>query len=148
MLNNPLQYKSLQADPTTKHLGLVERWCAKWLQKSEISPAIASWVLNKYGKTRGSVWKIKTHKECNPLRLITSCCGTAIANLSAFTECHLQPLARKQPSFVKDTTALLNRIQELNKEGPFPEGTLLVSWDVVPVFPNIDNELGLGAVKS
>ena len=67
--------------------------------------------------------------------------------MSAFTEFYLQPLARKQPSFVKDTTDLLNRIKELNKQGPFPEGTLLVSWDVVSMFPNIDNELGLGAVK-
>ena len=67
--------------------------------------------------------------------------------MSAFTEFYLQPLARKQPSFVKDTTDLLNRIKELNKRGPFAEGTLLVSWDVVSMFSNIDNELGLGAVK-
>ena len=51
-------------------------------------------------------------------------------------------LARKQPSFVKDTTDLLNRIEELNKQGPFSEGSLLVSGDVISMFPNIDNELG------
>ena len=62
-------------------------------------------------------------------------------NLSAFTEFCLQPLARKQPSFIKDTTDLLNRIQKRNEQGPFPEGTLVVS-----MFPYIDNELGLGAV--
>ena len=56
-------------------------------------------------------------------------------------------LARRQPSFIKDTTDLLNRIQNLNEQGPFPKGTLLVSWDVVSMFPNIDNELGLGAVS-
>ena len=51
------------------------------------------------------------------------------------------------PSFIKDTTDLLNRIEDLNQSGPFPEGTLLVSWDVVSMFPNIDNQLGLTAVK-
>ena len=51
-------------------------------------------------------------------------------------------------SFIKDTTDLLNRIEQINNEGPFPEGTLLVSWDVVSVFPNVDNNLGLAAVKN
>ena len=35
----------------------------------------------------------------------------------------------------------------MNKSGPFREGTLLVSWDIVSMFPNIDNNLGLTAVK-
>ena len=146
-LNNPLHYKVLESDPTTEHLGLVEQWCSKWLQRREISPQMASWIVNRKAKPGVAFGNIKTHKKDNPLRLITSCCGTAIENLSAFTEFYLQPLARKQPSFIKDTTDLLNRIQKLNEQGPFPEGTLLVSWDVVSMFPNIDNELGLGAVS-
>ena len=76
-------------------------------------------------------------KKDNPLGLITSCCAMAIENLSAFTEFYLQQLARK-PSFIKDITDLLNRIRKLNEQGPFPEGTLLISWDVVSMFPNID----------
>ena len=146
-LNNPLHYKVLKSDPTTKHLSTVEQWCSKWLQRNEISPQIASWIANRKAKPGVAFGNIKTHKRDNPLRLITSCCGTAIENLSAFTEFYLQPLARKQPSFIKDTTDLLNRIDKLNEQGPFPEGTLLVSWDVVSMFPNIDNELGLGAVS-
>ena len=146
-LNNPLHYKVLESDPTTEHLGLVEQWCSKWLQRREISPQMASWIVNRKAKPGVAFGNIKTHKNDNPFRLITSCCGTAIENLSAFTEFYLQPLARKQPSFIKDTTDLLNRIQKLNEQGPFPEGTLLVSWDVVSMLPNIDNELGLGAVS-
>ena len=30
--------------------------------------------------------------------------------------------------------------------GPFSEDSLLVSWDVVAMFPNIDNNLGINAV--
>lgn len=59
----------------------------------------------------------------------------------------MQPLARKLPAYIKDNTDLLNRIEELNRNGPFPEGTLLVSWDVVSMFPNFDNQLGLTTVK-
>ena len=146
-LNNQLHYKSLQSDPTSKHLALVDSWCSKWLGKGEISPEVAKWVLNKEAKPGVAFGNIKTHKAGNPLRLITSCCGTAIENLSAFTEFYLQPLARKLPSFIKDTTDLLNKLEDLNKSGPFPTGTLLVSWDVVSMFPNIDNKLGLTAVR-
>lgn len=91
---------------------------------------------------------VKTHKEGNPLRLITSCCGTAIERLSALTEFYLKPLAQNLPSFVKDTTDLISKIQILNSEkGPLPPGCLLVSWDVVAIFPNIDNNLGISAVR-
>ena len=68
-------------------------------------------------------------------------------NLSAFTEFYLQPVAQKLPSFIKDTTDLLNKIEHLNTSGPFPTGTLLVSWDMVSMFPNIDNKLGLFAFR-
>ena len=68
-------------------------------------------------------------------------------NLSAFTEFYLQPLAQKLSSFIKDTTDLLNKIEHLNTSGPFPTDTLLVSWDMVSMFPNIDNKLGLFAFR-
>ena len=42
---------------------------------------------------------------------------------------------------------MLNKLEDLNKSGPFPAGTLLVSWDVVSMFPNINNNLGLTAVR-
>ena len=32
-------------------------------------------------------------------------------------------------------------------KGSFREGSLLVSWDVVSMFPNIDNNLGISAVR-
>ena len=30
---------------------------------------------------------------------------------------------------------------------PFPVGTVLVSWDVISMYPSIDNEVGLGTCK-
>ena len=68
--------------------------------------------------------------------------------ISAFTEFYLKPLTQNLPSFVKDTTDLINKIQTFNSEkGPLPPGCLLVSWDVVAMFPNIDNNLGISAVR-
>ena len=46
------------------------------------------------------------------------------------------------------TTALLNKIEDINhKFAPFREGTLLVSWDVISIYPSINNEMGISACK-
>ena len=42
---------------------------------------------------------------------------------------------------------MINKLEDLNAKGPFHEGSLLVSWDVVSMFPNIDNNLGISAVR-
>ena len=147
-LNNNLHYDKLNHDPTKEHSNGVKDWGRKWLSKGQISQDIAMWVAISEPKPGVEFGNVKTHKEGNPLRLITSCCGTAIERLSAFTEFYLKPLAHNLPSFVKDTTDLVNKIQTLNAErGPLPPGCLLVSWDVVTMFPNIDNNLGLTAVR-
>jgi len=54
----------------------------------------------------------------------------------------------KPPGRSKTFPFLINKIQFLNREkGPLPTGSLLVSWDVVAMFPNIDNNLGISAVR-
>ena len=88
------------------------------------------------------------HKPNNPVRLITSGNGTAVENLSLFTEYLLHPCVKKEPQILIDTTALLNKVTEINnKFSPFPAGTLLVSWDVISMYPSIDNKVGLAACK-
>ena len=98
-------------------------------------------------KPRVPFENVKTHKHDNPCWLITFCCGTAIEQLSAFTEFYLKPLSQSLPSFVKDSTDLINKLEDLNAKGPVHEGSLLVSWDVVSIFANIDNNLGISAVR-
>ena len=45
-------------------------------------------------------------------------------------------------------TALLNKVTEINnKFSPFPTGTLMVSWDVISMYPSTDNEVDLAACK-
>ena len=147
-LDNPLHYRELSLDPSDDHFQLIQTWSAKWLSKGEISTEIANWICEVKANPGVAYGNVKTHKANNPLRLITSCCGTAIEHISAFTEHYLKPLAQSLPSFIKDTTHLLNKIEEVNRTlGPLPDDVLLVSWDVVSMFPNIDNQLGLTAVR-
>ena len=142
-LNNTLHYNQLSQDPTIVHLEWVKAWSLKWKGKGQITSEIANWVVNVNPKPGAAFGNVKTHKINNPRRLITSCCGTAIERLSSFTELYLKPQSQNLPSIVKDTTDLLNKLAKINEKGPFPEGTLLVSWDVVATFPNIDDKLGL-----
>ena len=147
-LNNDLHYNKLNHDPTSGHFEKVKNGGRKWFSEGQISQEIATWVAILEPKQGVAFGNVKTHKEGNPLHLITSCCGMAIKTLSAFTEFYLKPLAQALPSFVKVTTDLINKIQTLNSEkGPLPPGCLLVSWDVVVMFPNIDNNLGISAVR-
>ena len=136
-LNNSLHYDIVDLDPTLDHFEQVKTWGRKWLSERQISQEIATWIINLEPKPGVAFGNVKMHKRDNPLHLITSCCGTAIERLSAFTEFYLKPLSQNLPSFIKDSTDLINKIQALNAKGPFPVGSLLVSWDVVSMFPNI-----------
>ena len=99
-LNNDLHYNKLNHDPTIEHFEKVKNWGRKWLGEGQISETIATWVANLEPKPGVAFGNVKTHKEGNPLRLITSCYGTAIERLSAFTEIYLKPPAQNLPSFV------------------------------------------------
>jgi len=88
----------------------------------------------------------KTHKDGNPVRLLTSGCNTAIENLSRFIEVICAPLTENMPSRIKNTAHLLNVIDDLNQRG-IPDNTVLVSFDVVNMFPSIDNVSGIEAVS-
>lgn len=87
--NNDLHYNKLKQDPTIEHFDKVKIWGQKWFSEGQISQEIATWVANLEPKPGVAFGNVKTHKEGNPLRLITSCCVTAIERLSAFTEFYL-----------------------------------------------------------
>ena len=76
---------------------------------------------------------------------MTSGCNTPIENLSRFIEYVCAPLTESMRSRIKNTDHLLDIIDSLNDKG-FPENTILVSFDVVNMFPSIDNENGIKAV--
>ena len=50
------------------------------------------------------------HKVSNPVRVITSGCGTVVENLSIFVERCLYPKVLKIESRIQDTSEILNFI--------------------------------------
>ena len=118
----------------------------KWFRAGEIDKNIYNFVATLNNKPGNITGLVKAHKENFPLRVLTTGCGTAIENPSAFTEYFLVPLGQKHPLYIKDTTHFLNKIKEIGENRVFPPGTLLVSWDVEAMFPNIDNKACLKAI--
>ena len=118
------------------------------MEKGEIIQPLVDCILNVNARPEKNYGLIKTHKPNNAIRLITSGNGTAVENLSLFTENFLHPYVKKDPQILIDMTVLLNKITEINnKFSPFPAGTLLVSWDVISMYPSIDNKVALAACK-
>ena len=89
----------------------------------------------------------KTHKVNNSVRVITSSCNTAIKNLSIYIEHVLFELSQSKPFRIKDSNHLLDIIDNINNMFLL-ENAILVSFDTVNMFPNIDNKSGVDDVKS
>ena len=138
----------LGSDTSLSYYHIVKDWGDKWVEKGEITHPLIDCILNVNARPGKNYGLIKTHNPNSPIRLITSGNGTAVENLSLFTEYFLHPCVKKEPQILIDMTALLNKVTEINnKFSPFPAGTLLVLWDVISMYPSIDNKVGLAACK-
>ena len=89
---------------------------------------------------------VKTHKADNPLRVIASGCDTVLEKLSILVEKTLHPLADRFNSKIKDTNDIIEVIDNINKS-MLSENCFLVSFELVNMFPNIDNKSGSLSVK-
>ena len=140
-------FTKLDYDPTPNHIEKVTTWANKWFESGEIPKIWRDYVINIDAKPGKNATLYKTHKTGNPVRLLTSGCNTAIENLARFIEVVCAPLTENMPSRIKNTAHLLGIIDNINEKG-IPDNTILVSFDIINMFPSIDNKNGLQAVKT
>ena len=78
----------------------------------------------------------KIHKRLQnvPGRPIILNCSFYTENISSFLDYHLQPIAQKVKSYIKDTINFLNKVKKLRS---LPDGAILCTMDVVGLYPNI-----------
>ena len=86
----------------------------------------------------------KIHKGLQnvPSRPVISNCGFYTENISSFLDYHLQPLAQKVKSYIKDTI-FFNKIKKLES---LPDGVMLFIMDIVRLYTNIPHEKGLASL--
>ena len=82
------------------------------------------------------------HEVGNLAGVITSGCSTSMENYLYLLKQLFFDLANDLPSYIRDTRHICNIIDELNRSN-LPSESILVGFDIVNMFPNIDNNFGL-----
>ena len=89
----------------------------------------------------------KIHKRLKnvPGRPVVSHVGFHTERISAFIDHHLQPLAQNVKSYIKDTNDFLCKLGKIDK---LPDDAILVTVDVVGLYPSIPHDEGLAAMRA
>lgn len=82
----------------------------------------------------------KIHKVSNPGRPIVSSNNTLTENISAFVDHFLKPLPKLLPSFIKDTTHFLQKVNSLRTTSHLPDKIILCTLDVTSLYTNIPHQ--------
>ena len=87
----------------------------------------------------------KIHKRMTnvPGHPVTSNNGTRTENISSYLDYHLKSLIPNVPHILEDTRDFVNRIQDLSD---LPESSILVSFDVVGLYPHMPHEEGIKTI--
>ena len=79
-----------------------------------------------------------------PGRPVISNFGTPTEKISEFLDTQLKPIMQKSWSYIKDSGDFIRKIKNLTDT---PEGAVLVTADVVSLYPSIPHQAGLEALK-
>ena len=139
-LSNKDGYKKLQYDPTQTHSRLVNDTITRFKNDKLITENIAKGLQD----TPKLYTRSKIHKTGNPGRPVVSSVNCHTYTISKYVDFHLQPIVKNIPSYVRDTTDFL---QKLDKVKNIPNDCLLVTLDVKSLYTNIPNNEGIKAVR-
>ena len=90
---------------------------------------------------------VNTYKVDNSVRAITYGCNNAVENLSFLVDKTINPIANKLPSKIKNANDMIC-VKGSTNNSFSTDDHVLVSFNVVNMFPNIDNEIALQSVKA
>ena len=85
----------------------------------------------------------KTYNKNNPGRPVISSINGHTSKIPKYVDYHLHPIVKEIPSYVKDTSDFINKINNHN----IPKGSIFVTLDVKSLFTSIPNPEGIAAVK-
>jgi hypothetical protein len=140
-------YLEVPSDLTPTHNEQVYKLIQELRDNDEISDKCADYLYLSKPRTPELYLLPKIHKGKTPVpgRPIVSGNSSPTERLSQLADYFLQPLVQNTPSFVRDTTDFLTKLQ--NIEGLL-EGTLLCTIDVNSLYTNIPNKEGIEACQT
>jgi peptide-methionine (R)-S-oxide reductase len=141
-LNNELHYQKVKQNRTTQIAKSSNALVDKLKSNDCIDESTARWALMDISLVRTHQFYMlpKIHKSVidPPGRPIVSGVNGPTENLSKLVDHWLQRYVMDLPSYIKDTTDMLQTLQRWNLEmGPFDSSARLVTLDVVGLYTNI-----------
>ena len=79
-----------------------------------------------------------------PGRLVISNCGTPTEKVSEVLDYHLKPIIQNGLSYIRDSQHFLEKIKTI---GSVLKNAILVTADIMGLYPNIPHQAGLKALK-
>ncbi|XP_070189013.1 uncharacterized protein [Littorina saxatilis] len=151
-LNNPLHYTKLTKDTTSHIVQTSNAIVADLYDKGDIDKTTKDWAVTDENNVQCHRFYTlpKIHKSLTntPGRPIVSGVNGPTEKLSKLVDHWLQDCVKSVPSYIQDTTDMLNTIDQWNNQhGPFPENTKLVTVDVVGLYTNIPHSDMKTAIK-
>ena len=143
-LNDTTFYKLLDHDPTPDFTEQVFTAVTEMFDKGYITEDNLKYLLVPNPKAGRFYLLPKIHKQGIPGRPIVSANGHPTERISEFIDFHLRPHVLALPSYLKDTTDYLRRLET---KPTVPDNTVLVSLDVTSLYTNIPHEDGINACR-
>ncbi|CAM5112749.1 unnamed protein product [Eretmochelys imbricata] len=141
-LSNMSFYKPLPYDPTESYQKQLQHLLKKLPEKAQDQIRTDTPL-----ELRPGIFYLlpKIHKPGTPGRPIISGIGTLTAGLSGYVDSLLRPYATSTPSYLRDTTDFLRKLQSTSD---LPDNTILATMDVEALYTNIPHKDGLQAVRN
>ena len=143
-LNDDNHYQQLQIDTTDSNKEIINKTIERFKRNGYLKEKVADGLISKECKTAKFYLLPKIHKENNPGRPVINSINCPTENISKYVDYHLQDHVTKLPSYLKDSTDLINKLSDIKS---LPHNAIFVSMDVKLLYTNIPNQEGICAVR-
>ena len=137
-------YSRLYSDPTQEYVSELKVLVGRLRGENVLSADQAKFAIPSVCRTARFYILPKIHKSGVPGRPVCSCSSSLTENISIIVDWFVKPLLPTIPSYIKDTNEFLHRLRGL---GQLPANALLVTLDVVALYPSIPHDGGLEALS-
>ena len=137
-------YRLQEDNLTPHHNNIIRRQVEHMVETKEITPKTAEYLFIDNPKTSNFYLLPKIHKNTIPPpgRPIVSANSCPSERISQFVDHFIQPLVKELPSYLRDSSHLINLIRDLR----IPKDSILATLDVTSLYTNIPNDEGIEAV--
>ena len=143
-LNNSEFYQELSNDPFNDYQQIIINSLNEMLSDNMIDKETAEVLKPKNVKPARFYLLPKIHKKNIPGRPVISSINCHTTKLSRYVDHHIQPLATKVKSYIRDTTDFINKLKNIDF---VPHNAILATLDVRSLYSNIKHNEGLSALE-